>query len=75
MHTYKLVVDHEPYEWPKSKITGSEIRKLASVPEGVQIWKKNHGHPDSLVEAGTVIDLSEKGVEHFTLQEASSGAG
>ena len=70
-----LMVDNEPYEWPSDSITGAQIRTLASVPDGVQVWKKNHGSPDSLVELATVIDLSAPGIERFSLQEANSGAG
>jgi len=72
---FKLMIDNELFIWEKGQINGSEIRKLGSVPDGVQVWKKNHGHPDSLIELYTVVDLSEPGVEKFSLQEASSGAG
>lgn len=72
---FKLMIDNELFVWEKSQITGSEIRQLGAVPDGVQVWKKNHGKPDSLVELTTVVDLSEHGIEKFSLQEASSGAG
>lgn len=72
---WKLMVDNEVYEWDKSSISGAEIRVLAAVPDGVQVWKKNHGSPDTLVELGAVIDLTQPGIERFSLQEASSGAG
>lgn len=72
---WKLIVDNEPYVWHEETITGKQIRELASVPDGVQVWKKNKGSPDTLVELGTVIDLTQHGTERFSLQEASSGAG
>lgn len=72
---WKLIIDNETYEWPDSSISGQQIRTLAAVPDGVQVWKKNHGSPDTLVELGAVIDLTQPGIERFSLQEASSGAG
>ena len=75
MSKRKLMVDNEVFEWPSDSITGAQIRVLASVPDGVQVWKKNHGSPDTLVELTTVVHLSEHGIERFSLQEASSGAG
>ncbi|MGZ8236269.1 MAG: multiubiquitin domain-containing protein [Methylobacter sp.] len=74
-HEWKLIVDNESYNWHEDSITGRQIRELASVPDGVQVWKKNKGNPDSLVELETVIDLTQPGIERFSLQEASSGAG
>lgn len=74
-HEWKLIVDNEPYVWHEETITGQQIRVLAAVPDGVQVWKKNHGSPDTLVDLGTQIDLTQPGTERFSLQEASSGAG
>lgn len=74
-HEWKLIVDNETYDWHEGSITGAQIRVLASVPDGVQVWKKNKGSPDTLVELGSVIDLTGPGIERFSLQEASSGAG
>lgn len=74
-HDWKLMVDNETYDWPQGSITGAQIRELASVPDGVQVWKKNNGSPDTLVELATVNDLTGPGIERFSLQEASTGAG
>lgn len=74
-HEQKLIVDNETYSWHESTITGKQIRVLASVPDGVQVWKKNKGSPDTLVDLITIIDLTQPGIERFSLQEASSGAG
>lgn len=74
-HDWKLIVDNETYDWPEGSITGKQIRVLASVPDGVQVWKKNKGSPDTLVELVTIIDLTVPGIERFSLQETSSGAG
>jgi len=74
-HDWKLIVDNETYDWSEGSITGKQIRVLASVPDGVQVWKKNKSSPDTLVELGAVIDLTAPGNERFSLQEASSGAG
>ena len=74
-HEWKLIVDNETYDWAEGSINGKQIRVLASVPDGVQVWKKNKGNPDTLVELITIIDLTLHGIERFSLQEASSGAG
>lgn len=74
-HEWKLIVDNELYVWHEEMITGRQIRTLASVPDGVQVWKKNQGSPDTLVDLGTAINLTQHGTERFCLQEASSGAG
>lgn len=70
-----LKIDHEPYEWEGDTIDGQQLRTLGSVPDNVQIWKKNKGAPDSLVELTTIVDLTGPGIEMFSLQEASTGAG
>lgn len=68
-------MDNEPYHWHEESITGEQIRKLASVPDGVQVWEKHKGSPGTLVERDTVIHLNKHETKHFYLQEASSGAG
>lgn len=70
-----LKIDNVPYEWDKDTITAEELRQLGGIPDNVQIWLKNPGAPDTLVEAGQVIDLTKPGIEKFSTQEASSGAG
>jgi|GEM_PF-910491 len=72
---WKLKVEDEIYDWDEGSITGAQIRTLASVPEGVQVWQKIKHAPDLLINPQDVVSLAEDGIEKFSLQEASSGAG
>lgn len=71
-----LFVDNTHYQWPKPTITGAEIRTLASVPAGVNIFLKVPGHPDKPILDDTVVDLTaRKSPEHFSTQATGSQAG
>lgn len=72
----ELFIDNERFDWEKETITGTEIRELASLPEGVEIFWKAPGNPDSLVEDDTVIDLTQHpGPDRFSTQSVGSEAG
>lgn len=72
---WKLIIDNEHYVWEESSITGSQIRTLGAVPDGVHVWQKIKHAPDKLIEPADVVSLTPDGPEKFSLQEASSGAG
>lgn len=75
-HHPELFVDNERFDWDKNTITGAEIRELASIPDGVEIYWKSPGNPDFPVENDTVIDLTEhRGPDHFSTQPVGSQAG
>jgi hypothetical protein len=71
----ELFVDNEPYQWHESVITEAQLRQLASVPAGVNIFQKIPGRPDREVLPGTTVDLSRPGPERFSTQAVGSQAG
>ena len=72
----ELFVDNERYDWEKDKITGAQIRKLASLPDDVQIFHKIPGQPDVEIKDTTIVDLSRtKGPDRFYSQAVGSQAG
>ncbi len=72
----ELFVDNERYDWDKDKITGAQIRTLASLPDDVQIFHKIPGQPDVEIKDNTVVDLSHtKGPDRFYSQAVGSQAG
>ncbi len=71
----ELFVDNEPYQWASATISASELRQLAGVPDGVNIFQKLPGKPDKEVIPGATIDLSQPGPERFSTQAVGSQAG
>lgn len=71
----EFFVDNEPYQWSLSTIKESDLRQLAGIPQGVNIFLKIPGKPDKEVLAGTVVDLSRHGPERFSTQAVGSQAG
>jgi len=43
---FQLFVDGDKYEWGKSTITGADLRVLAGIPDGAQIFEHVPGKPD-----------------------------
>ena len=74
--TPDLFIDNQPYDWDKDTITGAQLRKLGSLPDDVQIFWKNPGHPDQEVKNHTTINLKKvPGPDHFSTQSVGSQAG
>jgi hypothetical protein len=72
----ELFVDNEKYQWDKNTITEAELRALAGVPDGVQIFLEIPGKPDREIVAGTVVDLTtDPRSERFSTQAPGSQAG
>jgi len=71
----ELFVDNEPYQWASDTISASDLRQLAGVPQGVNIFQKIPGKPDKEVLLGAIIDLSHPGPERFSTQAVGSQAG
>lgn len=67
-------VDNAPFPWPNSTITGDEIRKVAAVPDNVDLFRKVPGHADQLIEQTTVVTLGEP-KPHFSTQAVGSKGG
>lgn len=71
-----VFVDGDKYEWEMSTITGADLRKLAAIPENVQIYLKFPGKPDEPVNTDTPIDLTKHhGPARFSTQSPGSQAG
>ena len=64
--TYKIMVDHKPYDWPNSVISGAEIKQLTGVDDQTfDVWMDVQGPEDDLIENTTQLDLTKPGVEKF----------
>jgi hypothetical protein len=73
---FKLFVDSEKYEWEKPTITGSDLRSLAGIPGGVDIFLEVPGKPDEPIANGSVVDLQHHhGPAKFSTQATGSQAG
>ena len=73
---YLLFVDNDRYTWDPDTITGSQLRTLASIPEGVEIFLKVPGRPDQPIADATTINLKEHhGPAKFSTQSRGSQAG
>ncbi len=62
---YSIIIDHHHYEWPKSTITGREIKDLAGVPQSYGVWQDLAGPNDPPVKDDQVVDLSKPGTDRF----------
>ena len=64
--TYHILVDHKPHEWPKSVITGAEIKQLAGVDQQTfETWQDVPGPDDKFIDDTARVDLTGKGTEKF----------
>ncbi|KWO58916.1 multiubiquitin domain-containing protein [Burkholderia territorii] len=62
---YSLTVNDAQMEWAIRHISGATIRKLANLPETVELLLMHHGSDALVVENDTIIDLGKPGVEKF----------
>jgi len=62
---FKIIIDHEPYEWNKPTINGSEIKALAGVDPAYGVWQDVPGPTDPPVGDTQEIDLTKPGNERF----------
>jgi hypothetical protein len=74
--SYQLFVDGDKYTWDQDMITGSELRILGSIPEGVEIFIQAPGKPDQPITDVTSVNLKEHhGPAKFSTQSPGSQAG
>lgn len=72
----ELFIDNEKYEWEKPAITGAELRALAAIPQGAQIFLHVPGQTDVQIQNDTVVDLTKHPApERFSTQSPGSQAG
>lgn len=62
---FRIIVDHQPYEWEKTTITGNEIKGLVGVDKSYGVWQDLPGPNDPPVEDEQEVDLTAPGVERF----------
>jgi hypothetical protein len=71
-----LFVDGDKYEWDKNTITGAELRVLAGIPQGAQIFLKVPSMPDAPIADQTTTELVDRhGPARFSTQSPGSQAG
>lgn len=69
-HVLNFTIDGKEYSWNKEYITGTEIRKLAHIPEENDIWlviKKPW--EDELINNDSRVNLARPEIEHFISKE------
>ena len=71
-----LFVDGDKFEWEKTTITGAELRVLAAIPQGAQIFLKVPSKPDAPISDQTTTELVDRhGPARFSTQSPGSQAG
>lgn len=74
---FNFFVDDKKFEVNDQSISGAQIRAMAGVESGYQLFLEEHGQdkPDRKVELTDMIDLNAPGVEKFyTVPPATFGA-
>jgi hypothetical protein len=73
---FLVFVDGDKYEWENPTISGAELRMLAAIPQGAQIFLKVSGKPDDRIDDATVVNLANHhGPAKFSTQSPGSQAG
>jgi hypothetical protein len=71
-----LFVDGDKYELDDTTITGAQLRMLAGIPQGAQIYLKVPGKPDAEIQDDTIVSLDQlHGPAKFSTQSPGSQAG
>lgn len=68
--TFRFVVDGLSLEWPQRHVTGLTVKRLARKDEDIELLLELEDSPDRVVEDDDVVDLGERGVEHFKTRPA-----
>ena len=73
---YELFIDGDKYIWQQDTITGAQLRALAAIPEGVDIFLQVPGKPDKPINDDQSVNLKEHhGPARFSTQSPGSQAG
>ena len=73
---YQLFIDGDKYTWQQDTITGAQLRVLAAIPEGVEIFLQVPGKPDQKIADDQSVNLKEHhGPARFSTQSPGSQAG
>lgn len=74
--TFHLFVDNEKFGWDQPTINGAQLRTLASIPQGVQVFQQIPGKPDAEFLDTSVVDVEHHhGILKFSTQATGSQAG
>ena len=74
---FKFRVNDREFETDRSSITGGEIRQIAQIPPGYQLFQEMHGHKaeDRMVGNDDVVDVTAPGIEKlYTVPPATFGS-
>ena len=62
---YHFFVDAQKYEVDQASLTGADIKRIAGVNPGYQLFEETEGNePDQPIADSTGVDLT-RGVKHF----------
>lgn len=63
--SYSLIINDAQMVWAARHISGATLRRLAQIPESLDLLLLRSGNEPQVMELSTVIDLSHPGVEKF----------
>lgn len=63
--TFNVLINSRRYPWGNSHIKSETLRFLGKVPDGDELVLERRGKPDLVLDATSVIDLSEAGLERI----------
>jgi hypothetical protein len=62
---FEFFVDAKKFETPKDSLTGAEIKQIAGVPQGYQLFEEEVGDtPDKPISDADGVNLAGK-IKHF----------
>lgn len=67
--TYFFTVDGDHFEWPNRHISGATIRKLAKVPEQLELEQLHDEGIPVVLEDIDMVDLAKPGVERIVTKQ------
>jgi len=72
---FKFIVDDGHFESPQKELTGAQLRAIAHVDPGLQLFEEVHGPgPDRPIEDQIVVTLRENGQTRlYTMPRANLG--
>jgi hypothetical protein len=68
--TFRLMIDGLRIEWPREKVTGETIRKLARRDESYEVYQDFDDAPDVQIDEDDTVSLDGKGLERFKTKPA-----
>ena len=65
-----LTIEEKQYEWKNQYITGSQIKQLAGIPLGVDVFLSiKEPWEDELVPNDEKVNLARPSIEHFFVKQ------